>query len=261
MTRRRIIGLAFLVAGSLALAAAQSVAADDSESGWGTVKGRIVWGGDTVPERKPITVTKDQEHCLSKGPLLSEDWIVNKDNKGIRWVYVWLAPETKGALLPIHPSLKEIKDKQVVLDQPCCQFEPHALALREGQELVAKNSAPIAHNINWTGGIKNPGNNVIVAPGNQLTISGLHADRFPIALACNIHPWMKGWVRVFDHPYFAVTDADGRFELKLAPAGSLRLFIWQESVGYRGGAKGSKGMPITVEAGKTLDLGNLDLEP
>ncbi len=232
-----------------------------TSEGWGTIKGRVTWGGSGAPpERKALAVNKDQEHCLANGPLLSEEWVVNKENLGVRWAFVWLAAEP-GRKLAIHPALQAVPGKPAVLDQPHCQFVPHALALRQGQELLARNSSAITHNLNWAGGLKNPGDNQIMPPNSTLPIKGLKADRFPIAIKCNIHPWMSAWVRVFDHPYFAVTDADGRFEIKDAPAGRQRLIVWQESVGWRGGPAGRAGTPITVEPGKVTDLGKLDIAP
>jgi hypothetical protein len=250
----RFIYIALILA-----AAASPLRADDQA--WGTVKGQVVWAGKAIPERKPINVDKNQDHCLAKGPLLSEEWVVNPKNKGIRWAFVWLAPETKNGKIPIHPDLAGRKLEPVIIDQPCCMFEPHAVGLQEGQNLIVKNTAPIAHNVNYQGGIKNRGNNVIVPSGGQLNINNLQAEKYPVKLACNIHGWMNGWVRIFDHPYFAVTDADGKFEFKQAPAGNYRLIVWHESLGWLGGAKGRDGRPITIKGGGETDLGTLDVEP
>ena len=66
---------------------------------------------------------------------------------------------------------------------------------------------------------------------------------------------MKAWVRVFNHPYFAVTDKDGNFQIKDAPVlkGELRLFVWQESAGILGGTAGRFGKTIKVKP-RSLDL-------
>jgi hypothetical protein len=240
---------------TLLLSASPAFAGDGD---WGTVKGRVVYKGP-APAPKEINVTKDQDHCLLKGPLFSEELVVNPKNNGVRWAFVWLIPEQKGAKIPIHPNLLAIKDKQVSIDQPCCQFVPHALGMREGQELVAKNSAPLNHNVHWTGHpLKNPGGNVIVPSKKSFTIEGLKADRFPVKINCDIHGWMSAWVRVFDHPYFAVTDKDGNFEIKLAPAGQFRLMMWQEEVGWIGGRDG---VPVTIQGGGVTDTGESKLIP
>jgi hypothetical protein len=231
-----------------------------AEEGWGTVKGQVVFGGDTIPQPKEIDVSnnQDKQHCLSKGPLFNEEWTIDKDNKGVRWTIVWLAPASAGTPLPVHPSLKEITQKEVTIDQPYCRFVPHALGLRQGQVLVAKNSSPVSHNVNWTG-LKNPGGNVLVPAGASHRISDLQADRFPLKLSCNIHPWMSAWVRVFDHPYFAITDENGKFEIKLAPAAKYYLVTWQEAIGF--GPGGRLGMPITIKPGTDTDVGKIALKP
>jgi hypothetical protein len=240
----------------------QSPSSEDPD--WGTIKGQIVYVGDRLPEAVELKVDKDQEHCLEKGKLFGQEWVVNKDNKGIRWVFVWLAHEPSAAKkdMPIHPSLKEIKEKKVTIDQPCCAFEPHALAVREGQIVVAKNGSPIAHNFNYAGHpLVNQGKNQLMPPKSEFEIDNLRADeRFPVMVSCNIHPWMRAYVRVFNHPYFAVTNEKGEFEIKNAPAGEWRLKIWHDS-GWRGGAMGRDGEKITVKGGAATDLGKLEMKP
>src|SRR5262249_25946150 len=153
-----------------------------------------------------------------------------------------------------------LKEKQILVDQPCCMFVPHAVAIREGQEIVVKNSAPIAHSTHWTGALKNPGGNRMAPAGQSLTIDGLKADKYPVKLSCDIHPWMGGWIRVFDHPYFAVTEENGKFEIKSAPVGRCRLVVWHETVGWVPPrvAGGEPGVPIDVKA-DGLDAGKIEM--
>jgi plastocyanin len=227
---------------------------------WVTLKGRVAYDGEP-PAMAELNITADQAHCLEKGKLLNETWIVNKSNKGVKNAFVWLASDTatsSGKDLPVHPSLKEIAKPQVEITQPRCGFVPHALGIREGQNVVVKNDSPVTHNVRWEGSpIKNPAGNVTIVSGKETTISKLKADRFPVTVSCSIHPWMKGYVRVFDHPYYAVTDENGNFEIKLAPVGKYRLFVWHEGCGWKGGAAGRSGDEITIKAGDTQDLGNL----
>jgi hypothetical protein len=226
--------------------------AQDGE--WGHIKGRVTWKPKDIPERKAINVkdNADKLHCLSKGELLDEVWVVDKKTRGLKWTIVWLIQDDvkNKAPLPIHPKLKEIKEPKVFVDQPVCAFVPHALAIREGQILVAKNSSPVSHNLKWTGA-KNQ-NNITVPAGGQLEIKELVAERIPMTIECGIHPWMNGRVGIFAHPYFAVTDNDGNFEIKDAPAGKYRLVVYNNF--YNGGAEGRNGQQITIPAGKTLEL-------
>ncbi len=219
---------------------------------WGNIKGQVVWGGDKAPVRTEINVNSDKAACTAKGPLFSEEFVVDPKSKGVKWVMVWLvdAKDAK-AHLPIHPSLKDFA-KKVAFDQPCCQFEPHVLAVREGQVVEAKNSATIPHNVNVIGGIRNPNLNQIIPPGKSLDISGWKASPTPVSVSCTIHSWMKMYIRVFDHPYFAVTDDQGNFEIKNAPAGDYHIVVWHEGNGWVVGDK--KGVPITIAAGKTTEF-------
>ncbi len=224
---------------------------------WGTIRGQIVYVGDKIPEPPKLDVTKDQEHCLEKGPLTGEEWVINPKNKGVRFAVVFLkAP--KGQSLPIHPSLKEAEPKQAVLDQPRCAFVPHVLAMREDRELLAKNPAPIAHNVVITG-FNNSKNQQI--PSGKSETFRLQAEDRAIALSCGAHPWMKGWLWVIDHPYFAVTDEDGNFEIKNAPAGDRNIVFWHEKVGWIDQASGKNGKKIEVKSAGVTDLGKIEIKP
>jgi hypothetical protein len=231
-------------------------------AGWGTIKGQVVYGGSPLPKQLPIAAVdkhQDKAACQAQGTTVDQDWVVNPKNKGVKWTFVWLQAD-KGQKLPIHPDLQTIKQKELVVDQPCCTFIPHALGMREGQVLIAKNSAPMPHNFKWGGNpTKNPGNNVLIPSKGQIEIKDLVADRFPISVSCTIHPWMKAWVRVYDHPYFAVTDENGNFEIKDAPAGNYHLVVWHESVGW-GNAGGKNGDPITIKAGGMTEVPKIELK-
>jgi hypothetical protein len=232
--------------------------------GWGTLKGQAVFAAGDVPAVKEIKVDKDAAHCLSKGAIPNEEWVINPKNKGVRWTFVWLAAEddpiNKGKL-PIHPDLKAPKVATVEMDQPCCRFEPHALAMREDQELIFKNSAPIPHNVNYTGDLKNPGDNKLLPAGAQLAVT-MKASTRPVSVACNIHSWMKAYVRVYDHPYFAVTDENGNFEIKNAPAGKWRLIAWHETGGWLLGKRLTKEnfIPVEIKADGATEV-KIDVKP
>jgi hypothetical protein len=202
--------------------------------GWGTIKGKVVFAGNAPPNPE-VNVTADKAHCTSKGPIYRNELVINKKNQGVRWVLVWLADpkdfKDVDKVPPIHPDLKKVPPR-VELDQPCCVFEPRVIGLREGTELVYKNSAPVPHNVKAEGGPLGPSFNQLLPSGKELPVKDVKARLMPFSYGCSIHPWMKGWVGVFKHPYYAVTDADGNFEIKNAPAGKWRLMVWQEKVGW-----------------------------
>lgn len=265
--------LAAAVVGCLSVGSAR--AADDEK--WVTVKGQIVWDAakGPAPKRTPIMATKDQAVAAKDKDFNTEDYIIDAKTGGIKNVIVWLAPEPTAAELAkfknkvlkefpsfkagdIHPNLAKPDKKTVEIDQPCCRFIPHVLLTREGQEMVIKNSASVQHNAKWDSAKNGEFNPLIPAGGAFNLPAALVAEKGPITLSCSIHPWMKAWVRVFDHPYYALTDDKGNFEIKNAPklAGKLRLFIWQETGAFHNGAEGRFGQTLEVKPG-TLDLGQL----
>jgi hypothetical protein len=257
----------------LAVVLAALLTASASAQGWGTIKGRHVIEGGKPPPAIQLDVNKDQNHCLEKEKLLFSDKYVVSKTGGVRWVVVWIAPTKEGIAdhktpLRIHPSLAAIKDKQVVVDQPCCKFEPHVVVLRKGQELVGKNSSPINHAFRIEGH-NGVGENLALAPRSSTTIPAAKwkPHYYHSTLSCGVHPWMQSSLYVFDHPYFAISDEECRFEIRNVPAGKLRILM-QHDVGWvhqydKDKGKGYDGQPITVEEGKTLDLGQITvkLEP
>jgi hypothetical protein len=237
-----------------ALAAALGItlagAAHAAEGQWGTVKGRVIWGGPAPPAPAKVDTTKEPK--CGKCDVRDEKYVVGK-NGGVKNVIVWLIDAKdpkKPKAPPINPALKDIKVKQVVIDQPCCKFEPHILAIRQGQKIIGKNSSDISHNMKWTGGDDNPGDNKLIPAGGQVEIDLIASPR-PIIIECNIHPWMKGYARVFDHPYFAVTDENGNFEIKGAPAGKYNIVMWQDEGWVNGG---KTGQAIEIPAGGTVEV-------
>jgi hypothetical protein len=245
--------------------------ADAQGKAWGTIKGRIVWGGKEMPEAEVVTPKgADAKYCCQnnpggnvvKGIILEHTFVVNAKNKGLRDVFVYILVDP-GQEIPIHKDLRKIKEneKEVVIDQPGCHFVPRAIGIREGQVLVVKNSKdPFNHSFRWIGdGNNNQGGNIVIKPGGKEEIKDLKAQRLPLPIDCALHGWMKGQLGVFSHPYFAITDADGAFEIKLAPAGKHKLMIYHNT-GYRLGTDGKEGEDVTVKGGDAVtDLGELPM--
>jgi plastocyanin len=236
-----------------------TIVTDTSHAQWSTVKGQVVFpAGKELPAAKPIVVNTDKEHCLAKGPLKSEELIIDPKTRGVKNVWVFLRPALVDtfAANQIHPDLAKAKPVEHVIDQPCCQFIPRILAARDGDTLLVKNSSPVPHNINFQG--ENLAfNQTIAAGGTYKAEKPLSYQRNPIGFACNVHPWMGGKMMVFDHPYFAVTDEKGNFEIKNAPQGGFRIF-YRHELGYHMGRNGAKGFPITI-AGPTTEQKPLEL--
>ena len=107
-----------------------------------------------------------------------------------------------------------------VLDQKGCIYTPSILAIQTGQKLIVKNSDPCVHNVHSTPAVDgNEGHNdAQFIGGPDLTYTFAKPEMF-LKFQCDIHPWMFAWVSVFDHPYFAVSGADGKFTIKNVPPG------------------------------------------
>jgi hypothetical protein len=256
----RTLGIVAVAAVFGGLCLLQARGAQGDKGAWGTIKGRVVWGGRELPKPEKINVTVDKLACLAKGDLFDTLFEVNPRNKGFKNVFVALKqpPAKANVPLPVHPDLKEIKERDASFDQPHCLFIPRAVAIREGQRVIAKNSANIVHNVRWVG-VVNTGGSLLIPAKKQAIIKNLVAEEIPLTVQCNIHGWMSARLAVYDHPYFAVTDADGNFEIKLAPAGAYRLTLYHEGIGFRGGAKGRAGQEITIKPGGVIDLGEITM--
>jgi hypothetical protein len=230
---------------------------------WVTVKGRVAFpDGKKVPDRAALNVNQDGKVCLAKGPILDESILVNAKNRGVKNVVVFLRPDSEqpnAAFKPaeIHPDDANRKPAEVVIDQPCCMFVDRVTCARVGDTIVVKNPAAIAHNFFWDSS-NNGAHNVNVPVKGQWTMpKPLVKEGPPIQYKCTVHGWMTGYVRIFDHPYYAITDEDGKFEIKNAPAGKFRIVFWHEN-GVRGGAKGRFGEPIQIVAGQN---GTMEMKP
>ena len=257
----RTLVFSALAAGVLLAAAGLGTAADEK---WVTVKGQVVFPADkTLPKRAALNVTQDKDHCLSKGDLLDEAVIINPKSKGIKNVVVFLRPDdkdAKAAFTPaqIFPDDAKRKPAEVVIDQPCCMFVPRVTVARVGDQLVVKNSASVAHNFFWDSG-NNGAHNVTIPKMEAWKMpAALVKEAPPIQYKCTIHGWMTGYVRIFDHPYYAITDDDGKFEIKNAPVGKFRIVYWHET-GLRGGAAGRFGDQIEIK-GPTLEMKPTDFD-
>jgi len=231
---------------------------------YGTIEGRLVWGGSDVPPARALIekgrAQKDPEICARAAAIPNRELVVDPKTKGVVYGFAYLV-KPKGS----NPgAVKELlaKSPKAELDQKNCEFLPHVLAIHQDQALVIKSSDPVNHNVRYAAFANSPFNQ-IMAPKGEIEVK-LVAERRPIVVACDIHSWMKAYIMVFDHPFFAVTGADGAFEIKGVPAGEQNLVLWQERVGYVGftdPAKKAQGMAVTIRAGEVTDLGSVAIDP
>jgi len=225
-----------------------------AQKGFGTIKGRLVWGGDAAPEREKLKVDKDVAVC-GKVPLFSQKLVIDPKTKGVAFAFAYLrSPNGKN---PDAEKAKLEKTPIVLLDQVNCEFTPYSVAVMKGQKFEFKSSEPVAHYARYSGfssGTKN-----LSIPPKGTIVTTIAPEKRPLTVNCDSHPWMNAWIMSFDHPFFAVTDTDGSFEITGVPAGKQKITLWQEAVGYVEGS--AAGREVEVKDGETLDLGDIKLDP
>lgn len=120
----------------------------------------------------------------------------------------------------------------VVLDQKGCLYTPQILAVQTGQKVIVKNSDPCVHNVHTMPTANPEANQVQMPNGADLTFTFDKPEPF-LKFKCDVHPWMFAWVSVFDHPYFAVSGADGKFTIKNVPPGKYTLEAAHRKLGVQ----------------------------
>ncbi|WP_339728821.1 hypothetical protein [uncultured Gimesia sp.] len=226
-----------------------------SAAGWGSITGRFVFDGPApkpvVQRQKGDPTVKDAAVCAAVTHY-NNDLIVNAENNGIQNAFLYLKKVKE-----IHPDLKASKDKTVVFDQKGCTFYPHVMIVRTDQEVIVKSNDAVAHNTH-TFPFKNQAVNFILAPNDRegKKVSNPIAERLPMQVKCDIHPWMTAYWFVIDHPYVVISDKDGKFTIKNLPEGKNEFRVWHEKGGYV-----VRSLPVNVKAGETLDLGDIKISP
>lgn len=253
---KAVIGLTVL---AMSTVGAQSAIAAD---GYGNISGQFVYDG-AVPKRKLLHMkgdpnVKDAACCAAKD-LLSDELVVDSETKGIQHIFIYLYKPDKNQ---IHPDLRESKVKEVVFDQEGCRFKPHTLLVRTDQKVIVKSDDPVAHNTH-TYPIRGNAVNFLLKPNERVgvPVPATVAESLPTQVKCDIHPWMKAYWLILDHPYAAVTDEQGKFTIENLPAGEHELRVWHELVGYVGTESYKRGFKVTVEPGETTTMEPIKVAP
>jgi plastocyanin len=219
----RPIALAGLFALCIAGAAtlARSVGDQGSASSSAVVKGVAKFEG-TVPKPARIDMSPDPQ-CARVHPTgaAAED-IVTDGAGGLENVIIFVSGGLEGRTF-------DPPQEHAVMVQKGCMYQPHVLAMRANQKLEVVNADSTTHNIH-----PNPSNNrewnKTQPPGLPLEET-FAREEIAIPVKCNVHPWMRSYIAVLKHPYFAVTGRDGSFELKNLPPGSYTIEAWHEKLG------------------------------
>lgn len=210
----------------------------------GNVTGKVNFKG-TAPKMPNIKMSADPKCVKIHGgkDIPSEHVVVNANNT-LRNVFVYV----KSGL----GSKKFDPPKQsVVLDQKGCTYLPRVFGVMVNQPIEIRNSDATLHNVHALS--KNsPQFNIAQPKQGMKTVKSFTKPEIMVKIKCDVHPWMASYVGVLDHPFFAVTDEKGNFEIKGLPAGTYELEAWHEKYGTHSmnvtvGATDTKSVDFTFE--------------
>ncbi|MEJ7592559.1 MAG: hypothetical protein WKF77_13485 [Planctomycetaceae bacterium] len=204
----------------------------DEDLEYSTVTGQVVYSGDRT-KLAPLFLkgsgVKDAAICGAED-MPDERLIVDSKTQGVSNVFVWFDKIDQDS---IHPDLtnEHLTPPQLVFEG--YRIKPHSLCVQTRTGMRVTTSDPIAHN---------PRDYPLLNPAGCVALTvdlrGDNLDGFihnfsvsepgPMKITCDYHPWMSSYVLVQNHPYMAVTRAEGSFSIEKVPTGTQRLQIWHE---------------------------------
>ena len=188
-----------------------------------SITGSVTFTGNP-PTLPPVTMNADPA-CAKKhsGPVENPMLVLGEGNT-MGNIMVWVSdglPEGKTWPPPASPA---------VLDQDGCQYEPHVMGVMVGQQYRILNSDGILHNVHTLPKINRGFNKPMPATMKETTTTFEKPEQV-FQIKCDVHPWMSAYVGVFKHPFFSVTDKDGKFTLEGLAPGTYTLTAWHERLG------------------------------
>jgi len=212
-----------LAAGAAAVIAAASLHLSvpvAAQAGTGTIKGRVTLAGKD-PGNPVIRMNMDPMCAkMNAGKRVVDEAIMTSRDGGLLDAFVKVDGSFPASKPPATP---------VVIDQRSCVYVPRVVGARVGQVLRIKNSDNLLHNVHALGAKADQFNVGQPIAGMQYDFT--LKDEEMLHLKCDVHRWMTTWVGVVNHPYFAVTAADGSFTIAGVPAGRQSVSVWHEKLG------------------------------
>src|SRR5579872_581689 len=206
-------------------------------TGAADVRGLVKFEG-TVPKAKPINMAADPSCAKQHSGMVSTPEVTTDSKGGLQNVLIFISDG-------LGDRTFDPPKEAVVITQKGCLYEPHVMAVQANQPIEVVNDDPTSHNIHPT-----PANNrewnKAELPGAKVE-EAFAREEIAIPVKCNIHPWMRGYIAVLKNPYFAVSKADGSFDLPQLPPGTYTIKAWHEKLG-------TSTQTITVGPNQTKDI-------
>jgi plastocyanin len=202
-----------------ASAAAPAAAAGGASAGSASISGKISFEG-TAPAPEKIKTSADPK-CQAMHPTGLERQNVDASGGGLKDVLVYV----KSGVTGTYPAPTE----PVLLDQHGCMYTPHIITVQAGQPLKIRNSDDTLHNIHPKPAVNQEFNIGQPRQGMESTKT-FDKPEVPIPVGCDVHPWMRSYIAVLNHPFFAVTKEDGTYEIKGLPPGDYEIEAWHEKL-------------------------------
>jgi hypothetical protein len=187
----------------------------------GTVTGTVKWSGP-MPQILSMAITKDPQICDPASAKTRDlERLIVGPQGGVANTVVFLKNISRGKAM-------DIPQQRRFLDQKHCRYEPHILLVPVSAPLQMNSSDATLHTIHMDGAatynLPFPFPNQVVT--RDMPSAGL------VNLRCNGgHTWMNATIFVVEHPYYAVTDESGKFELSDVPRGEYEIVAWHEGWG------------------------------
>ena len=215
------------------------------------VSGVIRFDG-AQPKRPPLPLTPESRKLYEGRPYPRDEVELVNEKREIQNVFVYIQ---KG--LPTGKTYPAPK-KPALLDQQRSMFRPRVQGLFVNQDFAMRNSDPIIHNVRSLSQENRPFN-IAQPAGTPDRLKRFSDKEGPIELRCDFHRWMRAFIFVMEHPFFAVTDSQGQFTIKNLPPGEYTLASWHESFGenkqtIKAGVDGLKGITFTYKPKRELNF-------
>ena len=194
------------------------------EANGGTITGKVAFAG--APPKMPALDMSASPACerAYKGVEQKSEEVVVNPNGTLKNVFVWVKSGLPAGRQWAVPATT------VTLDQNGCMYRPRVIGVMTGQSFEIANSDPTNHNIHPQPQL-NPEWNESQSTGQAAVTKTFTRQEVMIPVKCNVHPWMRSFIGVVAHPFFAVTGGDGTFTIKGLPPGTYVIQTLHEKYG------------------------------